>query len=36
MLLTVFLMALAGGLAAGLYPAWKICQLPPSAELNSQ
>ena len=30
------LLALAAGLVAGLYPAWRICRIPPAAHLKAQ
>jgi ABC-type lipoprotein release transport system permease subunit len=30
------LLALAAGLVAGLYPAWRICSIPPAAHLKQQ
>ncbi len=30
-----FGLALFGGILAGLYPAWKICRVPPSSEIKS-
>jgi putative ABC transport system permease protein len=30
------LLALAAGLVAGLYPAWRICRIPPASHLKAQ
>jgi putative ABC transport system permease protein len=30
------LLALAAGLVAGIYPAWRICRIPPAAHLKAQ
>lgn len=30
------LLALAAGLIAGLYPAWRICRIPPASHLKAQ
>ncbi|HEV8631352.1 MAG TPA: ABC transporter permease [Thermoanaerobaculia bacterium] len=36
MLAIGILLALAAGLVAGLYPAWRICRIPPAAHLKAQ
>ena len=30
------LLALVAGLIAGIYPAWRICRIPPAAHLKAQ
>jgi putative ABC transport system permease protein len=35
MIITSFTMAVIGGLIAGIYPAWRVCKIPPSVELKS-
>jgi putative ABC transport system permease protein len=30
------LLALIAGLVAGIYPAWRICRIPPAAHLKAQ
>ena len=36
MTLTAIGIAIASGIAAGLYPAWRVCQIPPAAQLKTQ
>ena len=31
-----FLLAIASSLLAGLYPTWRVCQLPPAQYLKTQ
>lgn len=35
MILTSLALAIVGGLLAGIYPAWRVCKIPPSVELKS-
>jgi putative ABC transport system permease protein len=35
MIIVSFLLAVIGGLIAGIYPAWRVCKIPPSVELKS-
>jgi putative ABC transport system permease protein len=36
MLLAAVFLSLVAGLAAGLYPAWRICHIPPANYLKNQ
>ena len=36
MVLTTIGIAIASGMIAGLYPAWRVCQIPPAAQLKTQ
>ena len=36
MTLTAIGIAILSGLVAGLYPAWRVCQIPPAAQLKTQ
>ena len=36
MLLTSLFLSLVAGLVAGLYPAWRICSVPPAMQLKVQ
>lgn len=35
MIVTSILLALVGGWLAGIYPAWRVCAVPPSTEIKS-
>lgn len=35
MVLVAILAAVASGVVAGLYPAWRVCQVPPAAQLKT-
>ena len=35
MVLVAILVAIASGVVAGLYPAWRVCQVPPAAQLKT-
>jgi len=28
--------SIVSGIIAGLYPAWRVCQVPPAAQLKTQ
>ena len=36
MVFTAIAVAIASGMIAGLYPAWRVCQIPPAAQLKTQ
>lgn len=36
MMATAIGLSIASGLVAGLYPAWRVCQIPPAAQLKTQ
>jgi len=36
MVLAAFLLSLAAGAIAGIYPAWRICSIPPAQHLKNQ
>ena len=36
MVFTAIGISIASGFAAGLYPAWRVCQIPPAAQLKTQ
>lgn len=36
MVVTAVVISIASGIAAGLYPAWRACQIPPAAQLKTQ
>jgi len=36
MVLTAIAVSVASGMLAGLYPAWRVCQVPPAAQLKTQ
>jgi putative ABC transport system permease protein len=36
MLLTAIFLSLVAGLLAGLYPAWRVCSVPPAMQLKVQ
>jgi putative ABC transport system permease protein len=36
MILTALFLSLVAGLLAGVYPAWRICTMPPAAQLKLQ
>lgn len=36
MMFTAIGIAIASGVIAGLYPAWRVCQIPPAAQLKAQ
>jgi putative ABC transport system permease protein len=36
MVLTAIGIAIASSMVAGLYPAWRVCQIPPAAQLKTQ
>ena len=36
MVLTAVFVSVASGMLAGLYPAWRVCRIPPAAELKTQ
>ena len=36
MLIAAILLSLVAGLIAGLYPAWRICSIPPASYLKEQ
>ena len=36
MVLTAIGVSLLSGLSAGLYPAWRVCRIPPAAQLKTQ
>jgi len=36
MTITAIAIAIASGVLAGLYPAWRVCQIPPAAQLKTQ
>lgn len=33
---TAIFISIASGVLAGLYPAWRVCQIPPAAQLKTQ
>ena len=35
MTLTTISVAVGSGMIAGLYPAWRVCQIPPAAQLKT-
>ena len=36
MVLTAIAVAIGSGMMAGLYPAWRVCRIPPAAQLKTQ
>ena len=36
MTFAAFAIAIASGMFAGLYPAWRVCRIPPAAQLKTQ
>ncbi len=36
MMFTAIGVAIVSGMIAGLYPAWRVCQIPPAAQLKTQ
>lgn len=36
MMFTAIGIAIVSGMIAGLYPAWRVCQIPPAAQLKTQ
>jgi putative ABC transport system permease protein len=36
MVFTAIGISIASGIVAGLYPAWRVCQIPPAAQLKTQ
>jgi putative ABC transport system permease protein len=36
MVLAAIAISIASGMIAGLYPAWRVCRIPPAAQLKSQ
>ena len=36
MTVTAICIAVVSSMVAGLYPAWRVCQIPPAAQLNTQ
>jgi putative ABC transport system permease protein len=36
MMSTAIGISIASGVIAGLYPAWRVCQIPPAAQLKTQ
>jgi len=36
MVFTAIAVAITSGMIAGLYPAWRVCQIPPAAQLKTQ
>lgn len=36
MIITAIGISIVSGICAGLYPAWRVCQIPPAAQLKSQ
>ena len=36
MLLTALFLSLVAGLVAGIYPAWRVCSVPPAMQLKVQ
>jgi putative ABC transport system permease protein len=36
MTITAIAIAIASGVLTGLYPAWRVCQIPPAAQLKTQ
>ena len=36
MMFTAIGIAIVSGVIAGLYPAWRVCQIPPAAQLKAQ
>ncbi|MDX1508270.1 MAG: ABC transporter permease [Woeseiaceae bacterium] len=36
MTFTAIAIAIASGMVAGLYPAWRVCRIPPAAQLKTQ
>jgi putative ABC transport system permease protein len=36
MVLSAIGIAMAGSMVAGLYPAWRVCRIPPAAQLKTQ
>ena len=36
MVLAAIAIAIASGMIAGLYPAWRVCRIPPAAQLKTQ
>ncbi len=36
MVITAIGIAIASSMVAGLYPAWRVCQIPPAAQLKTQ
>lgn len=36
MVFTAIGISIASGVVAGLYPAWRVCQIPPAAQLKTQ
>jgi putative ABC transport system permease protein len=36
MVVTAVAVSVASGMLAGLYPAWRVCQIPPAAQLKTQ
>ncbi len=36
MMFTAIGIAIASGMIAGVYPAWRVCRIPPAAQLKTQ
>ena len=36
MILSAIFLSLVAGLVAGVYPAWRICTMPPALQLKLQ
>jgi putative ABC transport system permease protein len=36
MMFTAIGIAIGSSVIAGLYPAWRVCQIPPAAQLKAQ
>ena len=36
MVLAAIGIAVAGSMLAGLYPAWRVCRIPPATQLKTQ
>ena len=36
MVFTAIGISIASGIVAGLYPSWRVCQIPPAAQLKTQ
>jgi len=36
MIFTAVSIAILSSMIAGLYPAWRVCQIPPAAQLKTQ
>jgi putative ABC transport system permease protein len=36
MMFTAIGIAIASSLVAGVYPAWRVCRIPPAAQLKTQ